>query len=72
METQKKKLTNEEIEKILDEILYSEYRHMSIREMTTKLREDYGIRLAPITVLKHLQSLEKKGKTKEKENGKKI
>lgn len=62
----KRKLTNEDIEDMLDEILYSEYYAMSIREVTKKLYEDYKIKLSPQIVLRHLNSLKKRKKVQEK------
>lgn len=60
-----KKITNKDIEDIIDEILYLGYYSMSIREITKRL-EDYGIKLSPQTVLKHLKSLKNRRKIEEK------
>ncbi len=62
-----KKPIAEEIEKMIDEILYMENRSMSIREITNRLEEDYGVKLSAQTVLKHLKSLKKKKKVMEKD-----
>ena len=68
----KKKLKNEDVENMIDEILYLEYRSMSIREITKRLEDDYGVKLSPQTVLKHLNSLKRRKRIEEKEDGEKI
>jgi hypothetical protein len=55
-------ITKEKLKEMILEITEMEYRFMSIREITTKLQEKYGIKKSPQTIKILLEELEKGGK----------
>ena len=52
-------LTKKKLKEKILEIAKLEYRYMSIREITTKLQERYGIKKSPQIIKKILKELEK-------------
>jgi len=67
----RKKINDKELENNILELLSTEYRSMSTREIKKKLEERFEIKRSPQIILRHLKNLEKTKKIIE-ENGKKI
>jgi len=55
-------LTKEKLKEMILEITELEYRYMSIREITTQLKERYDVKKSPQTIKNLLKELEKEGK----------
>ena len=54
-------ITKKELKRMILEITAIEYRFMSIREITTKLQEKYGIKKSPQAIKNILEELEREG-----------
>ena len=67
----RKKINDKELENKILELLSTENRSMSTREIKKKLEERFEIKRSPQIILRHLKNLEKTKKIIE-ENGKKI
>ena len=55
-------ITKTELKKMILQITEIEYRYMSIREITSQLKERYGVKKSPQTIKNLLKELEKEGK----------